>query len=153
MRRLWWCAICLAGCGGSAPPAAPATPPRAEPVVVSKRAAPRPAGVLWREEVLATVDLGLGAFLQHAELEPALEDGRFIGFRVVRLMPPEWWAGVDLQPGDVVTHVNDTSIERDIDAYRVFTSLKTAERLNVRYFRNATERRLEYKIVPRPAGS
>jgi hypothetical protein len=115
-------AVCLfatlAGCGsGSAPPpASAAEPPRPAPAEPSRP----PPGTLWREDVDAAIKAGLGHFLQHVELEAALDNGQFVGFRIVRLEPPELWRGIDLQPGDVVTRVNGMPIERETQAYDAF---------------------------------
>ncbi len=145
-------AICLlslvwAGCGGSAPPieVAPPPPPPTDP------AAP-PPGALWRRDVVRTVDAGLGHFLQHIEVEPKIDGGAFGGFRIVRLVPPEYWEGVDLQPGDVILRVNALPIERDSEAYAAFQSLKEADELTVLLIRDGQERELHYRILDR-AGS
>lgn len=109
-----------------------------------------PAGSLWRDEVHATVEAGLGWFLQRVEVEPSLEAGRFRGFRVVQLKPPDFWQGVDLRPGDVVLSVNGMPIERETQAYAAFQSLKNADELRVRYLRAGRERDLVYRIVDPP---
>lgn len=109
-----------------------------------------PAGALWRDEVHATVDAGLGWFLQRLEVEPSLDAGRFRGFRVVKLEPPDFWQGVDLKPGDVVTSVNGMPIERETQAYAAFQSLKKSDELRVRYLRGGRERELVYRIVDPP---
>jgi S1-C subfamily serine protease len=146
--------LSVAGCGGGATPAPSKPPPAAVKIVrPAAPAAKRPPGVLYRDEVVSTVEGGLGRFLQHVELEPSLEDGRFIGFRIVRLVPDTFWQGVDLKPGDVVTRVNGKPIERDIDAYQTFVALKAAPDLRVSYLREATPRELVFKIVDRPSGS
>lgn len=113
------------------------------------RSARRPRGVLFRDEVDATVDQGLGYFLQRLELEPALDNGRFRGFRVAAMRPPEWWEGVDLKPGDVILNVNGMPIERDTQAYEAFIALKKSSELRVEYLRGGQSRALVYRIVPR----
>jgi type II secretory pathway component PulC len=136
------------GCGGNVPPAAPAKTD--SPAAV----AAKPARVdLSREEVTAAVEAGLGRFLQHIEVEPSLQGGRFVGFRIVGLHPPEFWDGVDLMPGDVVTRVNGRSIERDTDAFTTFEALRSAPELRVTFMRGGEERELVYKIVGAPAPS
>jgi S1-C subfamily serine protease len=110
---------------------------------------PRPKGVLYRDEVDATVDRGLGYFLQRVELEPALDNGRFRGFRVAAMHPPEYWEGVDLKPGDVILNVNGMPIERDTQAYAAFVALKKSSELRVEYLRGGQSRALVYRIVPR----
>jgi hypothetical protein len=141
-------ALCLilAACGGSEPeprvvPAARVQPP--EPV--------RPPGTIWRDELHATIDAGLGAFLQRVEVEASLPNGRFEGFRVVGLYPPEFWQGVDLKPGDVVTRVNGMPIERETEAYDAFQALRTANELRVSVLRGGVPRVLSYRIAERTA--
>jgi general secretion pathway protein C len=88
--------------------------------------------------------------LQHVELEAALDNGQFVGFRIVRLEPPELWRGIDLQPGDVVTRVNGMPIERETQAYDAFMALKSAQELRVSMLRGGAERTVVFSIVPRP---
>ncbi len=116
------------------------------------QAARRPKGALFRDEVDATVDEGLGYFLQRVDLEPALDNGRFRGFRLVALRPTEWWEGVDLKPGDVVLRVNGMPIERDTQAYDAFVALKKARVLRVEYLRGGQQRELVFRIIARPEG-
>jgi hypothetical protein len=137
----------LAGCGSSSPE------PRALPV--AKRTAPapapaapsRPSGTLKRAEVVAFVNAGFWNFLQQVEVEPSLDDGRFRGWLIVALRPPDFWKGVDLAPGDVVTSVNDLPIERETEAFDAFQSLKTAPALHVAYVRSGAVRRISYQIA------
>jgi S1-C subfamily serine protease len=111
--------------------------------------APRPKGVLYRDEVDETVDIGLGYFLQRVDVEPALDNGHFKGFRIAALRPPDWWEGVDLEPGDVILSVNGMPIERDTQAHKAFLSLKQASELRVEYLRGGQSRTLVYRILPR----
>jgi hypothetical protein len=111
--------------------------------------APRPKGVLYRDEVDDTVEIGLGYFLQRVEVEPALDNGHFKGFRIAALRPADWWNGVDLKPGDVILSVNGMPIERDTEAHKAFLSLKQASELRVEYLRGGQSRALVYRIVPR----
>lgn len=114
----------------------------------------RPAGVLYRDEVDATVDAGLGYFLQRVDVEASLDNGRFKGFRIVSLHPTNYWRGVDLGPGDVVLSVNGMPIERETQAYDAFRALKQAKELRVKYLRAGRERELVYRIVaPTPKKS
>ena len=130
----------------------PISIPKAENAV-SAPPAPRPPATLYRDEVNAVVDAGLGSFLQRGEVDASLEHGHFRGFRILRLQPPEYWRGVDLEPGDVVTQVNGMDIERPPQAHRAFASLKTAPRLVVTYRRAGEQRQLVYRIQERtPAG-
>jgi hypothetical protein len=113
---------------------------------VTNRPSP-PPGALYRQDVNATVEEGLGYFLQRVSVDPELVGGKFRGFRIVALQPVEWWQGVDLRPGDVVTQVNGMSIERDIDAYTAFQALRTAPQLRVTFVRGGAKHELVYSII------
>lgn len=117
---------------------------------VPDRAEP-PKGALWRDDVTATVDAGLGWFLQRVEVQAKVVGGRFVGFEIVDLRPAEFWRGVDLHPGDVVLAVNGKPIERETQAYEAFQSLKTASELRVKLERGGRQRELVYRIVEPPA--
>lgn len=141
------------GCQPQAPdfpdmdvPIAPAQQAR----LLSTPTPPREPAVLYRDEVTLVVDQGLGRFLQRLEVDASLEHGRFEGFRILSLTPPEFWQGVDLMPGDVILDVNGMSIERPPEAHRAFVSLKTAEQLVVNYRRGGERRELVYRIKDRP---
>jgi S1-C subfamily serine protease len=135
-------------CGGSVDPAeGPEGAAEPEPAAATEK---RPKNTLWRDEVDRAVDGGLGRFLQRVEVEAALDNGQFRGFRIVTLYPPSFWQEVDLKPGDVVTRVNGMPIERETQAYDAFVALKKASRLEVSYLRGAEERKLVYAIQPRP---
>jgi S1-C subfamily serine protease len=129
----------------------PVEAPEAPPVVAvaSPKARSAPPGSLWREDVNFTVDEGLGYFLQRVSVEPEIVGGKFQGFRIVELRPADFWQGVDLKPGDVVTQVNGLPIERDIDAYEAFQSLRAASAIRVSLLRGGEKRELVYSIVQR----
>jgi hypothetical protein len=109
-----------------------------------------PPGSLWRDEVDAVVDGGLGRFLGFVKVEPHLDGDTFVGWQIVELTPADTWAGVDLLPGDVVTRINGRPIEREAQAFGVFTSLKQSDQLTVTYLRGEQPRELVWRIVPRP---
>ncbi len=128
--------------------------PGTAPDVAMPSAAERtaaPPGALFRQDVNAAVEEGLGYFLQRVSVDPEVVDGKFRGFRIVELRPIEWWQGVDLRPGDIVTQVNGMSIERDIDAYQAFQSLRSAPALRVTLVRAGAPRELVFSIVDRDA--
>jgi S1-C subfamily serine protease len=109
--------------------------------------APPPPGALWRRDVNATLDAGLGSFLQHADVDPVVQEGAFVGFKIVELHPPGWWQGTDLQPGDVITRVNGMPIERPTEAQDAFESLRKSDKLTVSYLRGSEPRELTYRIL------
>jgi hypothetical protein len=149
VRFLLWASFCLVACGSEPlpPPAAP--PPETESLPPMESPRP-PPGSLWRDEVDAVVDGGLGRFLGFVKVEPRLDGDTFVGWQIVELTPADTWAGVDLLPGDVVTRINGGPIEREAQAYAVFTSLKQSNQLTVTYLRGEQPRELAWRIVPRP---
>lgn len=139
--------IASAACGGRpvlegpapalAPPAPPVAPARRGPVA------------LEREEVVRWVDRGMGHFLQMVDVEPRVFDGKFTGWRIVGLYPRDFWQGVDLREGDVVTRVNGLPIERETEAFSAFQKLKEAKQLEVSFERDGKPKLLRFPIVDR----
>jgi type II secretory pathway component PulC len=154
-RALPWLSVLLplaaAACGGSVraasvvqAPAASAAPPVAAPSAVAA-----PDHTVARSAVHAVVSEGLGMFLRRIDLDdqPVLVAGKFHGFRVAGLRDPQFWSGVDLKPGDVVTSVNGFPIERPDQAETAFESLEVASELRVAVEREGQPRELVYPIV------
>ncbi len=112
---------------------------------------PIPITQLEREDVLKTVDAGLGRFLQKFEMEASLtESGAFSGFRIVRIHDEKAFQGLGIGPGDIVTSVNQRPIERPAEAYEAFVSLRSAERLDIDYLRGGRLMHLSLPIVGEP---
>lgn len=148
MRSAWVLVFMLGACASAGHREPPAAAPASTPVKEGPAATPQASrDTLVRRDVVKTVDAGLGVFLQRVDVEPSLRDGVFRGFRIVALRPPEYWEGVDLRPGDIVTQVNGRPIETEMQAFAVFQSLKTAPRLRVSYIRDGRTRELVYRIV------
>jgi hypothetical protein len=148
VRFLLWATLLLVGSRGE--PLPPPTPPPPETEAPPPESQRPPPGSLWRDEVDAVVDGGLGRFLGFVTLEPRLDGDTFVGWQIVGLRPADTWAGVDLVPGDVVTRINGRPIEREAQAFDVFTSLKRSNQLVVTYLRGEQPRELVWRIVPRP---
>jgi type II secretory pathway component PulC len=111
---------------------------------------PLPPNTLRRSDVKRAVAEGVGAFLQHLELDdrPVFLAGKFHGFRVTALRgDPRFWRGVDLRPGDVVTRVNGLAIERPEDAQQALQSLEVASELRVEIERGGESRELRFAII------
>lgn len=130
-------------CGGEpvAPPKAPEAAPAPKPV--------RKAGTVSRRDVQAAVADGPGAFLSHVELEdqPAFKDGRFYGFRIAKLVPPAFWTGIDLQPGDVIAKINGLPLEKPDHAIAIMKGLEKAKEIRVQIERSGALRELVIPIV------
>lgn len=142
-----------AACGGSYPESEyPSKPPHGVTPPEDDQA-PAPPGSLWRRDVNAALDGGLGLFLQHADLAPEVQQGTFVGFKIVELRPPGWWQGVDLMPGDVIVQVNGMPIEQPTEAHDAFESLRKADKLTVHYLRGGESRDLVYTIIDKPGAT
>jgi type II secretion system protein C len=131
------------GCGAAPPPApvvAEAPPPPAEPVVVE-------VGVIHRAALDEVLDRGLGAFLSRVDTEASLDDGRFVGFRLVHLTDAALFDGVDLQEGDVLIAVNGQSIERPEQAFTAWTGLRVASEITLEVIRGGARYDLRFPIV------
>lgn len=114
---------------------------------------PAPPGALYREDVDRVLSQGFPSFLQRVDVEAHVRDGKFVGWTLVALYPSDFWAGVDLQPGDVVTQVNAKPIERETEAFDCFQSLKDARRLKISFLRGGASREIDFAIIPRPGPS
>jgi S1-C subfamily serine protease len=154
-----WILPAVLSCASSQYPSIDEPLPRAEPAAVtalgggtaatakSKLA----ANALERADVERVVDAGLGRFLGHVTIEPRLSAGKFTGWSIVALSPPELWRGIDLRPGDVVTKVNGMPIERETEAFDAFQAVRQAPALEVSYLRANQPRRLRFDIVGAPS--
>jgi type II secretory pathway component PulC len=150
--------LVLSSCGGSqTAPSGTARPAEsgaavsgdAGPTARASADTPLPArpGRLWRRDVVATLSRGLGEFLTHLQVEPALAGGKFHGWRIVKLRPGDpLWQNTDLAAGDVVTGVNGRPVERPEQAFAAFQSLAVAKELRVTYERAGSRREIVYPI-------
>jgi len=123
------------------PPPPPVDSPRVEMASVEGDGT---LGVIERQGLVALVDQGLGRFLQHVRLEPAMRDGKFGGFRVASLDPA--WQGAGIESGDVITRLNGQPIERPEQAVAAFESLRTASELKVEFTRGGAPANLRLRI-------
>lgn len=137
----------LVGCGGAATP--DAREPAAEASVTAEArppAPPRSEGTIARAELDQVLAAGIGRFLQRVETEPHLDEGRFVGFRVVALRS-ELFEGVDLQPGDTLLSVNGMRIERPEEALQVWNALRVASELTIELLREGQRHQLRFAIA------
>jgi type II secretion system protein C len=146
MRHPALLVLALCACGSTSTAGAPPTVS-----APAAQATPPPLGAhaLARSTVHAAVTDGLGVFLQHVEVDdqPVMVGGRFHGFRIAALKDADFWAGVDLKAGDVVTSVNGFPIERPEQAQTALDSLEAASELRVAFERDGQPHELVYAIV------
>jgi hypothetical protein len=138
-----------AAADGQAAPPLPAPQPSA---AADPAAPPLPddtdAGEISRATVLAAMSQGIGRFLQRVHAEPALEGGRFSGWRITG------WNATDaearrnvLRVGDVVLRVNGQAIERPEQFKSVWDSMATESQLVLLVKRGAKQGQVRYRIV------
>ena len=144
----------IAACAASPAPApvavvAPAASSSSLPAPVAS--APVPDHAVARSAVEEVVSQGLGMFLRRLDVDdhPVFVGGKFHGFRIAGLRDAQFWSGVDLKPGDVVTTVNGFPIEHPEQAQTVFDSLEVASELRVGVERSGQPHELVYTIVDR----
>ena len=130
-----------------APPVQAPVASAAPPATAAASAAPE--HVVARSAVDAVVSEGLGMFLRRVDIDdqPVFVGGKFHGFRIAGLRDPQFWNGVDLKPGDVVTSVNGFPIEHPEQAQTAFESLEVASELRVVVEREGHPREIVYPIV------
>jgi hypothetical protein len=126
--------VTVAGCAGSeqgpakAPPARPAAPAAKPP------AAKLAPGHIARKDLDALLPRGLPWLLKETWPEDVARDGKFVGWRIVKL--PGAWSTAYLKPGDVVTSVNGKPLKTPDDLWAVWTSLASASEVRIAYERN-----------------
>jgi type II secretory pathway component PulC len=100
-----------------------------------------------RSALLAVLSGGVGRFLQRVQLEPALNKGRFVGWRLVKLFDDAQSGSGALQPGDTLLRVNGQSIERPEQFKNVWDSLATESQLVLQVERAGQRSEIHHKIV------
>jgi type II secretory pathway component PulC len=145
---LVFASLAVASCGHARPPASTAPSSGAAAAQAAGQAQAAPSDVIRRSAVRGVLGAGFGAFLQKVSVDdhPVFQAGKFHGFRVTAL-EPDWFQGVDLKPGDVVTQVEGMPIEHPEEAIAAFNSLAVASELRVDYERDGVPRILRYRIV------
>jgi hypothetical protein len=101
-------------------------------------------GTIPRPVVAAVLDAGIGRFLQQIRTEPHLQQGRFVGWRLLTVIPPE---GGSLRPGDTIVRINGQSIERPEQFKNVWDSMATSSELVLDVMRGEQRGRVRFEIV------
>lgn len=131
------------------PDAAPA--PR-EPAPAPRAIARR--GTIERTALDAVLDRGPGVFLGRFELAPFFRGERFAGWSIVRFLDSgTYFAGVDLQPGDVVMTVNGRTVARPRNLQELWLELRLAEAIVVQAERDGQRFELRFDVIDTPAPS
>jgi type II secretory pathway component PulC len=112
--------------------------------------APKPidVGVIPRQALQAELQRGIGAFLRQVRTKPALQRGRFVGWRVVELFKKRPEVRVlGLRPGDTVLKINGRSLERPEQLKLVWDGLQDARELVIEIEREGRRCELRYVIA------
>jgi S1-C subfamily serine protease len=108
------------------------------------------ANAVTRERLAEILGRGVGDFLRHVAVEPVLDGGAFVGFRLESL--PDQPAWFDVRRGDVVTAINGMSIERPEDAQRAWEALQVASEVRIDLLREGERRSVRVPIEDAPEG-
>ena len=116
----------------------------------------RPAATLYREEVVAAVQAGLGHFLQRVDVRAVTHQddaGRrvFVGFEVLSLRPALEWLTFDFAPGDIVTKIDGVSVEHYNSVIPLFERLVAKDQFEVSLIRSGQPKTVVINIRERQA--
>lgn len=132
---------------GSDPSSGPTAPvPTADPTAETEATAPQ--GQIDRRTLDLVLLKGPVWLLRRIPIEEVLHQGEFVGWRIREL--PDQWSEVDLQPGDVITAINDQPVEKPNDFWAVWATLGTAKELKVAYQRYGEASELTIPIWGEP---
>lgn len=114
----------------------------------------RPVGTLYRDEVGAAVQAGLGYFLRHLEVRAVTRENDlgqrvFAGFEIVSLKHAEKWLKFDFAPGDVITRIDGVSVEHYDAVLPVFEGLVAKDRFEIQLVRGGQEKTVVVSIRDR----
>ncbi len=107
-----------------------------------------PPGVVARRDVDNALMRGPGWLLSRIQTEEVLKQNKFIGWRLTAF--PAEWDGSGLQPGDVITEVNGTLVERPDDLWTVWLAMADASELRLAFERDGKPAMIALKIHGAP---
>jgi hypothetical protein len=132
-------------------PARATTPPAASPMPAAPSGSGARSLSISREALNAVLDAGPGAFLRGFEVDAVLDQGKFAGWRLVRVMDGEHrFDGLDLAPGDVLLDVNGLPVAQPDQLAALFDSLRGASQIVVDLARDHTSFQLRLTIASPP---
>lgn len=101
-----------------------------------------------RATLLAILDHGLGYFLRSFSLQPALDGGEFLGFRIAAIHAEDMPSIARyIKVDDVIVSINGMPIERPEQAARVWRNLRVASALVLHVLRDERHHRYSFAIV------
>ena len=93
-----------------------------------------PPGTIARSDLDLALMRGPGWLLSKITPEEVLRQNKFIGWRLISL--PADWDGAGLQPGDVITEVNGSSMERPEDLWAAWMAATEANEIKIAFERD-----------------
>ena len=103
-----------------------------------------PARVLGNlQRQLANNPEALGKLLR---VDPANENGKFIGFKLSAGQDPSLMAQFELQAGDILTSVNGIELDSPLKGFSIVQQLSTANQLTLQIMRQGQMRTLSFNI-------
>jgi hypothetical protein len=144
-------ALGAAGCGGAAQGGAEDATSSTSSTSAAKAPTPPPKaapGHLLREDVDQALVRGPAWILRRVVPAAVMQDGAFVGWQLDAM--PEEWAGIAIQPGDIVTRVNGVTLERPTDLWKAWVALTVAPELRISYLRGEEAKELVMPIDGAP---
>jgi general secretion pathway protein C len=115
------------------------TPVRATPPLASmgrklleKKFEPNSQVSIMREEIIKNP----AKLAELVNAVPAMENGQFLGFRIITKKPHPVFKDLNLQSGDIITQVNGIDISSPQKGLQVLQQLSTAQQVQVTLLRN-----------------
>jgi hypothetical protein len=142
--------LTTAACGGKKEPVFPedAAKAKAEALDASPPKEALPPGVVARRDVDGALMRGPGWLLNRIQAEEVLKQNKFVGWRLTAF--PADWDGSGLQPGDVITEVNGTLIEKPDDLWNVWLAVAEANEIRFAFERDGKPASVALKIHGAP---
>ncbi|MEW6259540.1 MAG: type II secretion system protein N [Thermodesulfobacteriota bacterium] len=88
----------------------------------------------------------INALMKQVRIIPNFTDGKPDGLALSGVMTGSFFSSLGLQSGDILLGVDGKPIQSADDALKIYTGLKTANRLQLNIRRNGREEALEYAI-------
>lgn len=125
--------VSVLGCSQSPAPIAPET--TSKPVVEAEPAAAAlPPGTVRRADLDKFLMRGPGFLLSRVQTEEVIRQNKFIGWRLTAF--PADWDSSGLQPGDVITDVNGTVLEKPDDLWSIWLAAAEAQEIRIAFERD-----------------
>ena len=143
--------LTLAACSGKKEPLFPEEAAAAKAQPEMEASPPKealPPGVVARRDIDGALMRGPGWLLNRIQAEEVLKQNKFVGWRLTAF--PADWDSSGLQPGDVITEVNGTVIEKPDDLWNVWLAVAEANEIRFAFERDGKPASVALKIQGAP---